>query len=95
MAVIFQPTLLEWLFGSGIGTNIGAALVWVPIGALLGFVWSKTSYWPLHTIHVHMRAIEASTISMHDKLNAHARHHAAHAAALERIEAKLDEPRSR
>jgi len=33
---IFQPTPLDWLFGSGIGTNLGASLLWGCIGFFLG-----------------------------------------------------------
>lgn len=46
MAAIFQPTLLDWLFGSGIGTNLGASLAWVLIGAGIG--WLVRRAWERH-----------------------------------------------
>lgn len=48
MSAIFQPSLLDWLFGSGIGTNLGAAVVWLPIGAGLGFLWGRAKHQALH-----------------------------------------------
>lgn len=82
MAAIFAPSLLDWLFGPGIGTNIGAAIVWIPIGAVLGVCWSRTKYWPLHTIHVHLEALR----DRHDNLEAS--HELLH-AKLDRIEGRL------
>jgi hypothetical protein len=89
MGALFTPSLLDWLFGAGIGTNIGAAIVWVPIGALAGYTWSRTKYWPLHAIHLHLEGL-------HAKLDDHADLHATHSERLQRIEALLtpadDEP---
>lgn len=82
MSAIFAPNVLDWLFGSGIGTNVGAAIVWIPIGALLGVCWSRTKYWPLHTIHVHLEALHAR----HDVLEQS--HEELH-EKLDRIERKL------
>ncbi len=41
MSVIFQPTVWDWLFGNGIGTNLGASLIWVYVAGV-----SATFLWP-------------------------------------------------
>ncbi len=69
MAGIFQPDPLNYLFGSGIGTNLGAALVWIPIGGVLGVLWSKTKYWPLNAIHAKLDHLHASHEALHAKLD--------------------------
>lgn len=43
---IFQPTIWEWLFGPGIGTNLGASLVWVFVaGVVTALVYPPLRAW--------------------------------------------------
>jgi hypothetical protein len=68
MAAIFQPTLLDWLFGGGIGTNIGASIFWALIAGAGGW-WLKGH---LTRFHHHLLALRASHSELHAKLNDHA-----------------------
>lgn len=66
MSVIFQPNVLQWLFGSGIGTNLGAAIVWVPIGAFGAWLWGRAKLTALHQRHdAHAESLQA----LHDKVD--------------------------
>jgi hypothetical protein len=53
MSAIFQPTLLDWLFGSGIGTNLGASLIWIVPSFAAGFVTGR-KLWTHVKLH-HLR----------------------------------------
>jgi hypothetical protein len=38
--------MLDWLFGNGIGTNLGASLIWTAVCALVGLLlWPPTRRW--------------------------------------------------
>ena len=67
-----EPDPFTWLFGTGIGTNLGAAL----IGVLAGVAWSKTRYWPLNLIHAkldqglaHHKHAERMVEEIHHKMH--------------------------
>jgi H+/gluconate symporter-like permease len=40
-AAIFQPTFLQWTFGAGIGTNVGASILWGFLAGIIGYFFAK------------------------------------------------------
>lgn len=48
--------MLDWLFGAGVGTNLGAAVIWLPVGALLGWLWARAKFEALHRSHRELHA---------------------------------------
>lgn len=80
-----EPDPINYLFGAGIATNIGAAFVCV----LIGWAWSRTKFWPLHAIHVRLDALHQSHEDLHAKLAFHEALHMEQVAKLDRIAAQL------
>jgi hypothetical protein len=62
---LIQP--LRFLLENGVGQNLTAGV----IAFALGWVWSRTKFWPLHALHV--------------KLDRHEALHAEHAAKLDAL----------
>lgn len=79
---MFQPSLLDWLFGSGIGTNLGAAAV----GLAIGYLWARAKF---RAVHAHVAIVHASSQAVHEKLDAHAKLHEANARAIEALHQRV------
>jgi ABC-type nickel/cobalt efflux system permease component RcnA len=60
---IFQPNALDWFFGSGIGTNLGASLIWVAIaGVAATILWPPLRHWfewEAEKVHSRLKVIQA------------------------------------
>jgi hypothetical protein len=65
-AAIFQPDPLNYLFGAGIGTNIGASIFWAFVAGGAGY-WLKGH---LGRIHAKLDRLHASHKALHEKLDA-------------------------
>jgi hypothetical protein len=70
-AGIFGPSLLDWLFGGGIGTNIGASIVWGLAAGFAGYFLA--------------RKVRRAWERLHSKLDRHASLHDEHAAKLDHL----------
>ena len=54
--------MIDWLFGNGIGTNLGASLIWSAVAGLVGLIlWPPTRRWlgrrVLAPFHDHFRRV--------------------------------------
>ncbi len=68
----FSPHGQPWWMGNAWG-NVAAVVPCAILAAVLGLLWSKTSYWPLNAIHERMDRIEAS--HRHNKMLMEEIHH--------------------
>ncbi len=59
VAGIFQPTFLDWWFGGGIGTNLGASLIWVVIAGVAAWL-----LWPPLRARLH-RFVDGKLARLH------------------------------
>lgn len=66
IAAIFQPTPLDWLFGGGIGTNIGASVFWAIAAGGVGY-WLRGH---IKRLHIHLDKLHRSHAELHRKLDA-------------------------
>lgn len=69
--------LLVWLFGGGIGTNIGASIIWGLIAGFIGYFIA--------------RAVRQAWVQLHNRIDELHVRHDAHRDHLNRIETTLDE----
>jgi hypothetical protein len=65
--VIFQPNILSYLFGVGIGTNLGASIVWGGIALIAGYTFARVKVLPAWRAHTR------SVTAIHDRLDHHER----------------------
>lgn len=79
---IFQPSVWEWLFGPGIGTNLGASLVWVFIaGVATAFLYPPLRAWIERESHFVRAHLEHQTQIAQDHFeDATGRRHPLHGA---------------
>jgi hypothetical protein len=66
VAAIFQPDPLNYLFGAGIGTNIGASIFWALIAGGFGY-WIRGH---IRKIHQKLDQLHASHEALHAKIDA-------------------------
>jgi hypothetical protein len=57
--------MLDWLFGAGIGTNLGASLIWAAVAGAGGW-WLRGH---VNRIHARIDALHASHRELHVKLD--------------------------
>jgi hypothetical protein len=62
----------------------------VPVVVVLGWLWSRSKFWPLRPIKHGIEGLHTKIDGVHEKLDAHAELHAAHAARLDALHDKVD-----
>jgi hypothetical protein len=65
MAGIFQPDPLNYLFGAGIGTNVGASIFWGIVAGAFGY-WLRGH---IRQIHAKLNRLHRSHQALHEKLD--------------------------
>ena len=62
----------------------------VPVVVALGWLWSRSKFWPLRPVERGVRLLHVKIDGVHKKLDAHAELHAAHAKKLDALHIKVD-----
>jgi hypothetical protein len=60
-AALFQPTVWSWLFGAGIGTNLGASVICGVFGFAAGFAAGR-GLWKKIRAHHQWQARQTATL---------------------------------
>jgi hypothetical protein len=82
---MYAPSGGPWWAG-----NVYGNVFVIPIVAVLGFIWSRSHWWPLRPIHSALRGLHEKADETHRKLDEHAALHAEHAESLNALHVKLD-----
>lgn len=81
-----EPSPWQWFFGAGIGTNIGASILWGLLAGFIGYFIAKKCRAAWTRLHSKLDAHQAS---LHARLDAHEELHRKHAEKLDAILAGL------
>jgi hypothetical protein len=77
-----EPNPFTYFFGTGIGTNLGASIVWGFLAGLLGMFVARKVKAAWARLHA---KIDAHHDELHSRLDAHEEMHRAHAEKLDRL----------
>lgn len=76
---LFLTHPLDWLVNDGVGQNLTAGV----IVFCLGWVWSRTKFWPLHALHAKLDAL-------HERHDEHTEHLTKVGRSLAELHEKVD-----
>lgn len=64
-----EPNPLDYLFGNGIGTNIGSSIIWGFLAGLIGIAVAKKIKREWSALHERLDRLHASHKELHKKLD--------------------------